>query len=182
MAQYDIAPIALAVLKGVLSFALGETVNYVNAPFIAQERGVKVIQSKSELTRNFASYIKVRTRTKDEELEIEGALFGATNQLLAGLAFLVITFYLWRRGTSMWFLVFPLVLMLVMPMWAMIYQIFISPGWLVAEQPKYLLGGIGLATIVLEIWMIIEAVRLFPKAKGVLEENALDQQSASAKA
>lgn len=79
VAQYDIAPIALAVLKGVLSFALGETVNYVNAPFIAQERGVKVIQSKSELTRNFASYIKVRTRTKDEELEIEGALFGATN-------------------------------------------------------------------------------------------------------
>jgi len=105
-------------------------------------------------------------------------LFGATNQLLGGLAFLVITFYLWRRGTSMWFLILPLLLMLVMPMWAMIYQLFIAPGWLVAEQPNYLLGGIGLATIALEIWMIIEAVKLFPRVKGVIEENALDRQLA----
>ncbi len=109
-------------------------------------------------------------------------LFGATNQLLAGLSFLVITFYLWRRGRAIWFLVIPMVFMLIMPMWAMVHQLFKSPGWLVGDKPDYLLGGIGLATIVLEIWMIIEAVRLFPKAKGVLEENALDQQSASAKA
>jgi carbon starvation protein len=78
----------------------------------------------------------------------------------------------------MWFLILPLVLMLVMPMWAMIHQLFVSPGWLVADKPDYLLGGIGLATIVLEIWMIIEALRLFPKAKGVIEENALDHQLA----
>ena len=118
-------------------------------------------------------------------------LFGATNQLLAGLAFLVITFYLWRRGISMWFLVFPLVLMLVMPMWAMPYQLWEAPGWLLTaregfpdHKPNYLLGGIGLATIALEIWMIVEAVKIFPKAKGVLEENALDQkpEPASAKA
>ena len=51
----------------------------MNAPFIAQERGIQVIQSKSESARDFASYIKVRTRTKDQETEIEGALFGARN-------------------------------------------------------------------------------------------------------
>ena len=109
-------------------------------------------------------------------------LFGATNQLLAGLSFLVITFYLWRRGRAIWFLVIPMVFMLIMPMWAMIHQLFKSPGWLVGDKPDYLLGGIGLATILLEIWMIIEAVRLFPKAKGVLEENVLDQQSGPVKA
>ncbi len=85
VAQYDIAPIALAVLKGVLSFALGETVNYVNAPFIAQERGIKVVQSRSERTRDFASYIKVRTRTGGEETEIEGALFGTNNPRIVRL-------------------------------------------------------------------------------------------------
>ncbi len=85
VAQYDVAPIALAVLKGVLSFALGETVNYVNAPFIAQERGIQVIQSKSESARDFASYIKVRTRAKDRETEIEGALFGANNPRIVRL-------------------------------------------------------------------------------------------------
>ena len=103
-------------------------------------------------------------------------LFGATNQLLAGLSFLVITFYLWRRGRAIWFLAIPMVFMLIMPMWAMLHQLFIAPGWLKAGQVDYLLGGIGLATIALEIWMIIEAIKLFPKAKGVLEENALDAE------
>ena len=102
-------------------------------------------------------------------------LFGATNQLLAGLSLIVITFYLWRRGRAIWFLAIPTLFMLIMPMWAMLHQLFIAPGWLKAGQVNYLLGGIGLATIALEIWMIIEAVKLFPKAKGVLEENALDQ-------
>ncbi|MEC8927694.1 MAG: carbon starvation protein A, partial [Verrucomicrobiota bacterium] len=52
-------------------------------------------------------------------------LFGATNQLLAGLSFLVITFYLWRRGRAIWFLAIPMVFMLIMPMWAMLHQLFI---------------------------------------------------------
>ena len=106
-------------------------------------------------------------------------LFGATNQLLAGLSFLVITFYLWRRGKPVWFLVLPMIFMLVMPMWAMLHQLFISPGWLVGENPDYLLGLIGLATIALEVWMIFEAWQLFPKAKGVLEDGALDASGIS---
>ena len=68
--------------------------------------------------------------------------------------------------------------MLIMPIWAMTYQLFFAPGWLIAEKPNMLLGSIGLATIGLEIWMIIEAIKLFPKAKGILEENALDQKPA----
>ena len=79
VAQYDVAPIAAAVLKGMLSFALDRSVNYVNAPIIAHERGIKVVQSRSESARDFASYIQVRTRTKGEETEIEGAIFGANN-------------------------------------------------------------------------------------------------------
>jgi len=112
-------------------------------------------------------------------------LFGATNQLLAGLSFMVITFYLWRRGRAIWFLVIPMVFMLIMPMWAMIHQLWFNPGWLLSvkegfpqHEPSYLLGGIGLATIALEIWMIVEAVKLFPRVKGVIEENALDRQAA----
>ena len=102
-------------------------------------------------------------------------LFGATNQLLAGLAFLVVTFYLWRRNVPVWFLVIPMVFMLIMPMWAMCINLFNSEaGWLVAENPNYLLGGIGLATIALEVWMIFEAFKAFPKARGVLEANPLD--------
>ena len=105
-------------------------------------------------------------------------LFGATNQLLAGLSFMVITFYLWRRGKPVWFLVIPMIFMLIMPLWAMLHQLFSAPGWLVGDKPDYLLGGIGLTTVALEVWMIFEGWQLFPKAKGVLEDGALDVETA----
>lgn len=79
VAQYDVAPISLAVLKGALSSAMGETVNYVNAPLIARERGIKVVESRSNRPSDFASYIKVRAVATDADIEIEGAIFGANN-------------------------------------------------------------------------------------------------------
>lgn len=107
-------------------------------------------------------------------------LFGATNQLLAGLAFLVITFHLWRRGKPIWFLVFPMVFMLIMPMWAMLVQLFLgsgdSPSWI--QSGNWIVVFVGLATIALEVWMLIEAAMMFPKAKGILEKHALDQVDA----
>lgn len=103
-------------------------------------------------------------------------LFGATNQLLGGLSFLVITFYLWRRRKPVWFLIVPMIFMLVMPMWAMSWQTFIggadSPSWI--SEGKWTLVGIAVATMALEVWMIIEAVQLFPGARGVLEEGAAE--------
>jgi carbon starvation protein len=103
-------------------------------------------------------------------------LFGATNQLLGGLAFLVIAFHLWRRGAAVWFIVLPMVFMLIMPAWAMTLQIFFgtadSPGWL--ARGEWILVFVGVATMALEAWMIVEAVLLFPKVRGVIEVNSLD--------
>ena len=101
-------------------------------------------------------------------------LFGATNQLLGGLSFMVITFYLWRRKRPVAFLIVPAVFMLIMPAWALIHQLFSRPGWLTSENPNFLLGGIGLATLALEGWMLFEACKLFPKARGIIEPNPLD--------
>ncbi len=101
-------------------------------------------------------------------------MFGATNQLLAGMAFLVIAFFLWRRGKAIWFLVLPLIFMLVMPAWAMLWQLLVQgvgaeTSWLEADNPNWVLILIAVVTLVLEVWMIFEAVVLFPKVKGVLE-------------
>jgi carbon starvation protein len=97
-------------------------------------------------------------------------LFGATNQLLAGLAFLVIFFYLWRRRLPVYFLVLPLVMMLVMPFWALSYQLFGPDGFLLAGPGRNLvLGGIAIATLVLQIWMLIEGLCLLPKTHGLRE-------------
>lgn len=92
-------------------------------------------------------------------------LFGATNQLLGGLAFLVITFWLWRRSKPVWFVAIPMLFMLVMPAWAMLVQI---PKWL--NNGQIFLVMIAAVTLVLEAWMIVEALLAWPKAKGVLEE------------
>ena len=97
-------------------------------------------------------------------------LFGAVNQLLAGLALMVTVFYLWRRGKPVLFILVPMLLLLIMPAWAMGWQMF-NPhtGWL-RENPNYLLGGIGLAVVGLQTWMIVEGALTWKRAKGVLEE------------
>jgi carbon starvation protein len=96
-------------------------------------------------------------------------LFGATNQLLAGLAFLVTFFYLWRRGRAVWFLVVPMAMMLVLPVWALLIQMLHpSSGWW--HKGQYLLFSIGLSTVILQVWMVIEALLMIPRAKCVLEE------------
>ena len=96
-------------------------------------------------------------------------LFGATNQLLAGLALLVTVFYLWRRNKPIWFAVPPMIIMMIMPAWALLWQMFNGEtGWWPKEN--YLLFAIGAATMVLQIWMVIEAILLWPRAKGVLEQ------------
>jgi carbon starvation protein len=92
-------------------------------------------------------------------------LFGATNQLLAGLAFLVTVFYLWRRGKPVWFAAIPMTLMLIMPAWAMTWQIV--NDWLPAG--KVHLVVFGLTILGLQAWMMVEAALIIPRARGVLE-------------
>ncbi len=104
-------------------------------------------------------------------------LFGATNQLLAGLAFLVICFWMWRRRIPVWFIALPMIFMLIVPGLAMIWQVV---TWWGAETRNWTLIGIGGATILLEIWMVIEAVVAWPQARGVLEETLPPLPSAPA--
>jgi carbon starvation protein len=96
-------------------------------------------------------------------------LFGATNQLLAGLAFMVTTFYLWRRNKPIGFVLIPMIFMIVLPAWALIWQLFnFQSGWWWSSD-KYLVAIIGTITLGLQIWMVVEAILIWPKAKGVLE-------------
>ncbi len=109
-------------------------------------------------------------------------LFGATNQLLAGLAFMVTAFYLWRRNKPIWFIVIPMIIMIVLPAWALLWQLFnANSGWFYAYDQtqlrwvftypeNLLLGTVGIITLLLQVWMVVEAIVMWPKAKGVLEE------------
>ncbi len=94
-------------------------------------------------------------------------LFGATNQLLAGLAFMVTVFYLWRRSKPIFFACIPMVLMLLMPAWAMIYKLWFD--WI--PGGKIILICFGLFILGLQVWMMIEGLLIWPRSKGVLEES-----------
>ncbi len=97
-------------------------------------------------------------------------LFGATNQLLAGLAFMVSAFYLWRRNKPVWFLMLPMAIMIVLPAWALVWRLFNrATGWFWSFADYRLLATIGLITLALQAWMVIEALLAWPRAKGVLE-------------
>jgi D-3-phosphoglycerate dehydrogenase len=66
-------PISTAILKGFLShFA---DVNYVSAPFLAKERGIKISEVKSSERPNFQNKITVTIRGKYGENSISGTLF-----------------------------------------------------------------------------------------------------------
>ncbi|MFN3189357.1 MAG: carbon starvation protein A [Aureliella sp.] len=92
-------------------------------------------------------------------------LFGATNQLLAGLALMVATFYLWRRNRTVAFLAIPMLFMMLMPFWAMTYSLWFA--WI--PQGKWLLIAFGLGILALQAWIVIEGAIIWKKARGVLE-------------
>ncbi len=97
-------------------------------------------------------------------------LFGATNQMLAGLAFLVILFYLWRRNKPIWFIIGPTVIMLILPIWGLAYQMFHPDfGWWV--EGKYLLLSIGVVVLVVQFWIVVEGILIWRTARGVLEKS-----------
>jgi len=82
-------------------------------------------------------------------------LFGAVNQLLAGLALLIITVYLKRKGSNVWVAAVPMVFMVGMTGYAMILNIldYLAKG-------NILLLLTGLVVLVLEVWMILEAAQV----------------------
>ena len=73
IAEINVAPITIAVLRGLLERSQAN-VNMVNAPLIAQEMGIKLIETKVRKPVDFASSISVRTRGAAVRL-IEGAIF-----------------------------------------------------------------------------------------------------------
>ncbi|MGE4608245.1 MAG: ACT domain-containing protein, partial [Myxococcota bacterium] len=58
-ASLEVAPITVAVLKGLLE-SISDQVNMVNAPVLAQQHGIKVVESKTSSSKDFASAISTR--------------------------------------------------------------------------------------------------------------------------
>ena len=73
LAELDIQPLEVAVLKGALSSML-EGVNYVNAPVLAKKRGIDIISSRSKVKCNFAGLLTIKLTTDKGTTTVAGAL------------------------------------------------------------------------------------------------------------
>ena len=62
-------------LVGALSASLGDHINYVNAPFVAKERGLEVKFSAKELSQTYKNHLKLTLSTQSESFSLEGAVF-----------------------------------------------------------------------------------------------------------
>ncbi|MBW6485489.1 MAG: phosphoglycerate dehydrogenase [Syntrophobacterales bacterium] len=78
--NYNVAPITISLLKGLLTPILNESVNFINAPLIAKERGIRVVESKSNEVKDYTSMISVTVNTAKEEAFAAGAIFGRREQ------------------------------------------------------------------------------------------------------
>ena len=75
VASLATAPLMIAVLKGLLTPILEETVNFVNAPVLAKERGIEVKEVKSDDAGDFISVIRVRVETGKKAHRVAGTLY-----------------------------------------------------------------------------------------------------------
>lgn len=88
-------------------------------------------------------------------------IFGATNQLLGGLALLVVTVWLIKSDRPAWVTALPMVFMLAMTGWA-ITELVIG----FSQNGKTHLLVISLLMLALEIWIVVEAGVLIARRIG----------------
>jgi D-3-phosphoglycerate dehydrogenase / 2-oxoglutarate reductase len=74
--DYDVSPLTTSTLKGLLNPILKDQVNFINAPFIAAERGIKVVESKTKASEDFSSLIKLTVKTSNSKNIVSGTIFG----------------------------------------------------------------------------------------------------------
>jgi D-3-phosphoglycerate dehydrogenase / 2-oxoglutarate reductase len=75
VAEFNLKPLTTTVLKGLLEPMLQESVNLVNAPVMAKERGIEIVESRSSDAESFNSLIKVTLKTEKRCRSVAGTLF-----------------------------------------------------------------------------------------------------------
>lgn len=96
-------------------------------------------------------------------------LFGTANQMLAALALLTATVYLVKKKKPVTVTLIPFIFMIIVETWALIFNVNQFAG-----QGNVLLTVIGTILLILEIWMVLESLNVFNKArKGELIDTGI---------
>jgi D-3-phosphoglycerate dehydrogenase len=69
-------PVTAAALKGLLALFVKDDVNFINAPVIAKERGIRVTESRSVETEDFSNLITIEATAAKGSNTVSGTIFG----------------------------------------------------------------------------------------------------------
>jgi D-3-phosphoglycerate dehydrogenase / 2-oxoglutarate reductase len=76
IADYDCRVLTLGVLKGVLGPVVDEPVSFVNAPQLAEDRGLTVRETKQSSVRDYVNLVELRGSYGGRETHVAGTLYG----------------------------------------------------------------------------------------------------------
>ncbi len=76
LASNDAQPIVIAALKGLLSHALQERVNYVNASIEAKERGIRIVETRDSTVRDYTGSLLLSAKGNLGSHSVTGAVLG----------------------------------------------------------------------------------------------------------
>jgi D-3-phosphoglycerate dehydrogenase len=79
IAEHDTRLLGIAVLVGILSGHTEEQVNLVNAPALAEERGIELTELKDVLSEEFTELVTVRLESGADSVEVAGTAVGPRN-------------------------------------------------------------------------------------------------------
>ena len=80
LADDDTRIVRTAALKGMLTRASDEGVNFVNADYLAEQRGIQVTETKRAETHDYVSMLILRAATPHGPVEIGAALIGKKDE------------------------------------------------------------------------------------------------------
>ena len=81
LSGYDTRLLTAAALNGAFQGRAERPVNYVNAPLIAAERGIEVLEERRRASRDFTNLVRVTVRSNGDEFRVAGTTIGNDNRL-----------------------------------------------------------------------------------------------------
>ncbi len=72
---FNFQPFTIAGLKGFMEVAVAENVSFINAPYIAKERNIDIVETKAANYSKFNDLVVIKIRTDKEEKIYAGTVF-----------------------------------------------------------------------------------------------------------
>jgi len=84
LSEYDTRLLTAAALNGVFQDRVDQVVNVVNAPFIAAERGIAVVEERYRASRDYTNTVEVTIVADGDEATVSGTTIGPEPRLFLG--------------------------------------------------------------------------------------------------